>query len=53
MPQKQPPASVATVRLDVAFDSSLSCSKSGRYRPYPSASSFSTGMKRRAAELMQ
>ncbi len=35
------------------FCTAAAGSKSVRYSPYPSASSFSTGMKRRAAELMQ
>ena len=68
IPQKQPPASTATSRRPVdgfeaagltapagfaASPAGAGFPNSGRYWPYPSSSSFSTGTKRRAAEFMQ
>src|SRR5215212_3819062 len=47
-PQKQPPASVA-----FSVFAALVFLNSGRYCPYPSASSLSTGTNRSDAEFMQ
>jgi hypothetical protein len=41
---------VTTGRVDYLWDA---CWNSGRYCPYPSASSLPTGMNRSAAEFMQ